>query len=108
MTGKEDAVSQPSHRLRLFVAGTTIRSQQAIENLRQVCAKQLEGNVDLEVIDIYQQPELAAQHQVIAAPTLLKLLPLPVRRIIGDLSQTEKVLRGLDLIPPRLPTDDTA
>lgn len=107
MIDTDGLVAQPSHRLRLFVAGTTLRSQQAIENLRQICAEHLDGNVDLEVIDIYQQPELAAQHQVIAAPTLLRLLPLPVRRIIGDLSRTEKVLRGLDLILPGLP-DDTA
>lgn len=107
MTIDEHVSNQPRHVLRLFVAGTTIRSQQAIKNLRHICAEQLEGEVDLEVIDIYQQPELAAQHQIIAAPTLLRLLPLPVRRIIGDLSQTQKVLEGLDLIAARPRTDDT-
>jgi circadian clock protein KaiB len=96
----------PSFRLRLFVAGSTVRSQRAIENLRRLCAGQLAGKVDLEVVDIYQQPELAQQHQVIAAPTLVKLLPLPVRRIIGDLSETERVLRGLDLLPLGLPAGE--
>ena len=97
----DDELSAPPtpYRLRLFVAGTTARSQRAIENLRRICAEHLAGQIDLEVIDIYQQPELAGQHQVIAAPMLVRLLPLPVRRIIGDLSETERVLRGLDVIP---------
>lgn len=92
----------PRYRLRLFVAGNSARSGQAIENLRRICDEHLGGLVDLEVIDIYQQPALAVQHQVIAAPTLVKLLPLPVRRIIGDLSATPRVLRGLDVavLPP--------
>jgi circadian clock protein KaiB len=87
------------YRLRLFVAGSTARSQRAIENLRQICDERLEGRLDLEVIDIYQQPELAEKYQVIAAPTLVKLLPLPIRRIVGDLTEKEKVLRGLSLMP---------
>ncbi len=95
------SAGQPTtYRLRLFVAGSTARSRRAIENLRQICAGPLGGNVDLEVIDIYQQPELAGPHQVLAAPTLVRLLPLPMRHIIGDLSETERVLRGLDLTPP--------
>lgn len=107
MNDDGDAASgQPSYRLRLFVAGSTIRSRQAIENLRQICAEQLHGTIDLEVIDIYQQPELAGRYQIIAAPTLVKMLPLPVRRIIGDLSETDRVLRGLDLLPMRR-DDDT-
>lgn len=106
MTDDADASGPSGYRLRLFVAGSTARSRQAIENLRRVCADQLHGKVDLEVIDIYQQPELAGRYQVIAAPTLLKLLPLPVRRIIGDLSETERVLRGLELTPQRPPRDD--
>ena len=87
------------YQLKLFVAGGTLLSQQAIRNLRRICDAHLPGQVDLEVVDIYQQPELAAQHQVVAAPTLLKLRPLPARRIIGDLSATERVLRGLNLYP---------
>jgi circadian clock protein KaiB len=86
------------YRLRLVIAGSTQRSRRTIENLRHLCATHLSGHFDLEVVDIYQQPELAEQYQVIAAPTLVKLLPLPVRRIIGDLSQEDRVLRGLDLV----------
>jgi circadian clock protein KaiB len=85
------------YRLRLIVAGGTHRSRRAIEALRSVCNKRLAGLVDLEVIDIYQLPEMAREYQVIAAPTLLKLLPLPVRRIIGDLSDSEQLLRILEL-----------
>ena len=94
------------YRLRLFVAGSTVRSQRAIENLRRICAEHLTGRIDLEVVDIYQQPQLAQQNQVIAAPTLIKLLPEPVRRIVGDLSVTERVLRGLELVPLKSPIDD--
>ena len=108
MTSEQDgSFSTTQYKLRLFVAGSTLRSQRAIENLRRVCDEHLAGQVDLEVIDIYQQPELAGQYQVIAAPTLVKLLPLPVRRIIGDLSEVERVLRGLELqVQPRGTTDD--
>jgi circadian clock protein KaiB len=102
----DEASDRPEHLLRLFVAGSTVRSRQAIENLRRICVAELGGKVDLEVVDIYQQPELAAQYQIIAAPTLVKLRPLPVRRIIGDLSETERVLRGLDLTSLRVPLDD--
>ncbi len=87
------------YTLRLFVAGTTANSQRAIENLRRICAAHLAGQVNLEIIDIYQQPELAGQHQIVAAPTLVKVLPLPLRRIIGDLSHEPRVLRGLELLP---------
>ena len=106
-SGDAETPRSPPYRLRLFVAGSTVRSRQAIENLRRICREQLDGNVDLEVVDIYQQPELAERYQVIAAPTLVKLLPLPVRRIIGDLSETERVLRGLDLTPQRPRPDDS-
>ncbi|MFL5286017.1 MAG: circadian clock KaiB family protein [Rhodopila sp.] len=87
------------YRLRLIVAGGTHRSRKAINTLRSICNSRLAGAVDLEVIDIYQQPEMASEYQVIAAPTLLKLLPLPVRRIIGDLSDSEQLLRVLELLP---------
>ncbi len=86
-------------RLRLFVAGSTDRSRRAIANLRQICSANALLGTDIEVIDIYQQPELASQYQVIAAPTLVKLLPLPVRRIVGDLSREADVLRGLEIEP---------
>ena len=83
--------------LRLFVAGSSPRSQRTIENLRRICDERLNGRVDLEIADLYQQPQLASLHQVVAAPTLLRLQPLPLRRIIGDLSDEATVLRGLGL-----------
>jgi len=90
----------PIYRLRLFVAGNTALSRRAIENLRFFCAAHLAGRFDLEVVDIHQQPELASRDQVVAAPTLLRLEPLPQRRIVGDLSQAERVQRGLGLSGP--------
>ncbi len=87
------------YQLRLFVAGNTIRSRRAIENLRALCAEHLPGQVSLEVVDIYQQPALAERHQIVAAPTLVKVRPVPTRRVVGDLSQPERVLRALDLLP---------
>jgi len=87
------------YRLRLYVVGATPRSQLAISNLREVCEKELAGRYELEVIDIYQQPTLSAGEQIIAAPTLIKELPLPVRRLVGDMSDHERVLLGLDLQP---------
>ena len=101
MSSEGDDHPAPGYRLRLFVAGSTVRSRQAIDNLRHICAESLKGHVDIEVIDIHQQPELAKHHQIVAAPTLLKLLPLPARRIIGSLSETERVLRGLDFVAPQ-------
>ena len=84
--------------LRLFVTGTTNRSALAITNLKKICEEYLEGRYELEVIDLYQKPFLAKDEQIIAAPTLIKKLPLPFRRIIGDMSNKEKVLLGLDII----------
>lgn len=83
--------------LRLYVTGMTEKSTQAIENIRQICEDHLKGHYDLEVIDIYQQPVLARGDQIIAAPTLIKKLPLPLRRFIGNLSDKEKILLGLEL-----------
>lgn len=85
--------------LRLFVAGNSEKSTRAIETIREICETNLKGRYTLEVIDIYQQPELARGEQIIAAPTLIKSLPLPLRRIIGDLSSTERILVGLNLQP---------
>jgi len=81
------------------VAGSTPQSQRAIANIKQICEGHLAGRYDLEVIDIYQQPRLTAGDQIVAAPTLLKKLPLPLRRLVGDLSSLERVLVGLDLRP---------
>jgi circadian clock protein KaiB len=82
----------------------TAGSARAIKNLRAICDEYLKGRYDLEVIDIYQQPVLAVGEQIIAAPTLIKKLPLPMRRLIGDMSNREHVLLGLDLVssPERL------
>lgn len=85
--------------LRLYVTGTTPNSRRAIENVRRICEEHLKGRYELEIIDIYQQPELAKQGQIVAAPTLVKKLPLPLRKFIGDMSHTEKILLGLELHP---------
>ena len=87
-----------THVLCLYVSGMTSRSVAAIENIRVVCETHLQGRYNLQVIDIYQQPELARTAQVIAAPTLIKQLPAPLRKLVGDLSE-ERVLVGLDLLP---------
>jgi circadian clock protein KaiB len=84
--------------LRLYVTGMTTRSARAVKNLQAICNEYLEGRYDLEVIDIYQQPVLTRGEQIIAAPTLIKKLPLPMRRIIGDMSNRDRVLLGLDLV----------
>jgi circadian clock protein KaiB len=83
--------------LRLYVAGTTPRSVQAITNIKKICEEHLKGRYDLEVIDVYQQPTLAMGEQIIAAPTLIKKLPLPLRKFIGDMTNQERILVGLDL-----------
>jgi circadian clock protein KaiB len=83
--------------LRLYITGSTSRSVLAITNLKKICEEYIEGRYELEVIDLYQHPSLAKGDQIIAAPTLIKKLPLPFRRIIGDMSNKEKVLLGLDL-----------
>ncbi len=93
------AAEQQAQRyvLRLYVAGLTPRSTQAIENIRKICEEHLSGRYDLEVVDIYQHPMLAEGEQIIAAPTLIKQLPLPLRRFIGNMSDTERILVGMDL-----------
>ena len=83
--------------IRLYVTGMTPKSTQAIANVQKLCEKHLAGSYELKVIDIYQQPKLAEGEQIIAAPTLIKQLPLPLRRFIGDMSDTERFLVGLDL-----------
>jgi circadian clock protein KaiB len=98
----EDAAERrPAERyvLRLYVTGMTPRSARAIENVRTICEEHLQSRYELQVIDVYQQPALAKGEQIIAAPTLIKKLPLPLRRIIGDMSNEERVLIGLDLRP---------
>ena len=84
--------------LRLYISGASTRSAIALENLKKICEEYLEGRYVLEVIDLFQHPVLAKDEQIIAAPTLIKKLPLPFRRIIGDMSDKDKVLTGLDLL----------
>lgn len=91
------ALETAHYVLRLYVTGTTTKSTRAISNIRKICEDHLEGRYQLEVVDICQQPTLAKGDQIIAAPTLIKHLPLPLRRFIGDMSQTERILIGLDL-----------
>jgi circadian clock protein KaiB len=88
---------KPKYLLRLFVTGQTPRSVKSIENLSRFCEKYLKGRYELEVIDIYQQPAMASENQIIAAPTLIKKLPLPLRRLVGDFSDQDRVVVGLDL-----------
>ena len=83
--------------LKLYVAGQSPKSANAIVNIKKICEENLQGRYQLEVIDLYQQPQLAQGEQIIAIPTLIRKLPLPLRRIIGDLSNTERVLVGLDI-----------
>ncbi len=96
-------LAEPHIQLRLFVAGNSQLSQRAIATLRAFCERSLPPELDLEVVDIYQQPGLAVRDQVVAVPTLLKLLPSPVRRIIGDLSNEHRLLRVFGL---HAPSDD--
>ena len=89
--------SHQRYVLRLYVTGTTARSMRAIANIKNICENYLKGRYQLEVIDIYENPSLGKGEQIIASPTLIKKLPLPLRRFIGDLSDTERILLGLDL-----------
>ena len=91
------------YMLRLYVAGATPKSTQAIMNIRKICEEHLKGRYELEVIDIYQQPTLAKGEQIIAAPTLVKKLPPPLRRFIGSMADMERILVGLDLKPVEEP-----
>lgn len=92
-----DKAAKEKYHLRLFVTGQTPRSVKSVENLRRLCEKYLKGRYELEVVDIYQQPALASENQIIAAPTLIKRLPLPLRRLVGDFSNQDRVMLGLDL-----------
>ncbi len=89
--------SKENYVLRLYVTGMTPKSTRAIENIKKICQEHLDGRYNLEVIDIYQRPTLAEGEQIIAAPTLVKKLPLPLRRFIGDMSNQEQIVMGLDL-----------
>ena len=92
-----ETASGPHYVLMLFVTGSTPRSLRAISNLRAICQEYLVGRYELKVVDLYQQPELAKDNKLVAAPTLIKSQPVPVRRVIGDMSNTAEVLLGLDI-----------
>jgi circadian clock protein KaiB len=96
---KKTVPKKEMYLLRLYVAGQTPNSIRAIDNIKRICEEYLEGRYDLEVVDIYQQPVLAKGDQIIAVPTLMRKLPLPLRKFIGDMSTIERILVGLDLRP---------
>lgn len=87
------------YKLTLFVTGQTPRSERSIRNLQRICAEELQGEYEMTVVDVVEQPQLAEDQKILATPTLVKELPPPLRRVIGDLSDTEKVLLGLDISP---------
>lgn len=97
--GAKDHQQNPRQRyqLRLFVTGQSPLSLRSVDNLRRFCERYFPGQYDLEVVDICQQPSLASENQIIAAPTLIKRLPLPLRRLVGDFSDKDRVILGLDL-----------
>lgn len=95
---KGKASDSQRYVLKLFITGTTPRSARAIENIRALCEEHLSGRYDLEVVDIYQQPTEAKGEQIIAAPTLVRKFPQPSRRMVGDLSNKDRVLVGLELL----------
>jgi len=95
--GSAPAMNDPTMQLRLYVAGQTPRSLAALANLKRICADHLEGKYRLEVIDLAKNPQLAQGDQILAIPTLVRNLPMPIRKIIGDLSNVDRVLVGLDL-----------
>lgn len=99
VTAREEHLAK--YLLRLFVTGASSRTGTAIANLRRICEQELEGQYELEIIDVLEFPELAEDEKILATPTLIKSLPLPLRRVIGDLSNTEKVLLGLEVEPQR-------
>jgi circadian clock protein KaiB len=95
--GKSAVKGEPVLKLRLYVAGQTPKSLAALSNLKKICAEHLDGAYNLEVIDLMKNPQLAAGDQILAIPTLVRNLPHPIRKIIGDLSNVDRVLVGLDL-----------
>jgi circadian clock protein KaiB len=99
-SGHDSHQSSPSHVLKLYVAGKSTRAQLAIANLQKLCDEELSGRYELEIIDILEHPELAEQAKILATPTLIKQLPPPLRRVIGDLSDKEKLLIGLEVRTP--------
>jgi circadian clock protein KaiB len=101
----EQEISQSQEEyyvLRLYISGTTTRSVKALKNIKKICEENLQGRYELEVIDVYQKPEIILAEHILAIPTLIKKLPEPLRKIIGTLSNKEKILLGLDIIPKKI------
>jgi circadian clock protein KaiB len=96
---QEESGDLPRYVLKLYVAGVTAKSSVAIRAITALCQERLAGRYELEIVDLYQRPSLARGEQIIAAPTLIRKLPLPLRRLIGDMSDLDSVLVGLDLRP---------
>lgn len=94
---KTSALKRAKYILRLYVSGSSGRSMRAVHNLKKICEEHLPDDYDLEVIDIYKDPAAAREEQIIAAPTLVKKLPEPIRKFVGDMSNTQKILIGLDI-----------
>ena len=96
---KKTAKKRRKWRLRLYVAGRTSRSMEALDNLRRLCEENVPGQYEIEVIDLLKNPQLAKGHEIVAVPTLVRRLPTPIRKIIGTLSDRERVLVGLQMTP---------
>ena len=96
---RPDVVKTVKYELRLYIAGNTAKSLTALSNLKKYCEEHLKGQYKIEVIDLLKNPQLAAGDQILAIPTLVRKVPVPIRKIIGDLSNEEKVLVGLDIRP---------
>ena len=103
---EEQGAGPIANVLRLYVTGRTSRSERAIQTLRKLCDEELHGEFELVIVDVLEHPQLAEDEKILATPTVVKTLPPPIRRIIGDLSDTEKVLLGLDLTPSPKTTED--
>ena len=99
MTAKRATGKLETYILRLYIAGQTTKSMTAFNNLKKICEEHLEGRYQIQVVDLLENPQLASGDLILAIPTLVRKLPLPIRKIIGDLSNTERVLIGLDLVP---------
>lgn len=99
MSGLNQGGCLPQYLLKLYVTGSNPRADRAVVNLRRICEQELAGQYDLQIIDVLEHPQLAEDEKILATPTLIKQLPPPLRRVIGDLSDTEKVLLGLEVRP---------
>jgi len=97
MKNARNKTSQTKYVLRLYVNGSTLKSEVAVANIKRVCEQHLKGRYDLQVIDIHEQAQLARNEQIVAVPTLIKRLPAPLQRLVGNMSDLDKVLFGLDL-----------